>query len=39
MKLRSLKIQVDGTTVKFGTRRDAARLIEKLVNDLNKKDE
>jgi len=38
MKLRSLKIQVDGTTVKFGTRRDAARLIEKLVNDLNKKD-
>ena len=36
MKLRSVKIQVDGTSVKFGTRRDAARLIEKLVNDLNK---
>jgi hypothetical protein len=36
MKMRSVKIQVDGTPVKFGTHRVAARLIEKLVNDLNK---
>ena len=38
MRLRSVKIQVDGTPVKFGTQRDAARLIEKLVYDFKKKD-
>ena len=38
MKMRSVKINVDGAPLKFGTQRDTARLIEKLVNDLNKKD-
>jgi hypothetical protein len=39
MKMRSVEVQVDGTPVKFGTHRVAARLIEKLVNNLNKKDD
>jgi hypothetical protein len=36
MKTRSVKISVDNKTFKFGTHRSAARLIEKLVHDLNK---
>jgi len=38
MKQRSVKISVDNKTFKFGTHRSAARLIEKLVYDLKKKD-
>jgi len=37
MKMRSVKIKVDGVTVKFGTHRSAARLIEKLFKDLKQK--
>jgi len=37
MKMRSVKIKVDGSPFKFGTHRETARLIENLVNDLNKK--
>jgi hypothetical protein len=38
MKQRSVKISVANKTFKFGTHRSAARLIEKLVYDLKKKD-
>jgi hypothetical protein len=38
MKQRSVKIKVDSVQVKFGTHRSAARLIEKLVKDLNRID-
>jgi hypothetical protein len=38
MKQRSVKISVGNKTFKFGTHRSAARLIEKLVYDLKKKD-
>ena len=38
MKKRSVKISVENKTFKFGTHRDAARLIEKLVYDLKKKE-
>ena len=38
MKQRSVKISVENTIFKFGTHRNAARLVEKLAYDLKKKD-
>jgi hypothetical protein len=38
MKMRSVKIKVEGVPVKFGTHRNAARLIEKIFKDFNKID-
>ena len=38
MKMRSVKINVDGAQVKFGTQRDTAKLIENLVNNLKQTD-
>ena len=37
MKQRSVKISVNDKTFKFGTHKNAARLIEKLCNDLKRK--
>ena len=37
MKQRSVKISVDNKTFKFGTHKNAARLIEKLCKDLKRK--
>ena len=37
MKQRSVKISMDDKTFKFGTHKNAARLIEKLFKDLKRK--
>ena len=37
MKQRSVKISIDDKTFKFGTHKNAARLIEKLLKDLKRK--
>jgi hypothetical protein len=37
MKQRSVKISVNDKTFKFGTHKNAARLIEKLCKDLKRK--
>jgi hypothetical protein len=36
MKQRSVRISVDGKNFNFGTHKSAARLIQKLVNDLSR---